>query len=185
MQKGGDDLMLYEESAAQTGGITVYQPEGDSDEENGPSSPFSEMLPSAYRYSENMSILSGQGLSAVTEVSESDSSQHSRSGCSEEAAGNETSRELVCVSKPLYANSDGTGSPNVLGARKRQEVSPRVGEDNILDISQAVEESFSDVSDGCDTSLNDCSATTKLLLGISSPTRMNTSQEEDAFLFLP
>lgn len=165
-KKNALDLML----SVQQDSTSVYQAGGDSDEENGPSSPFSEMLPSAYRYSENMSILSGQGLSAVEEVTETDSSQRSinisLSGFSEDAPND-------------------SGSPNLSAVRKRNEKGNSVNTNKMLDISRSVSESFSDVSEspsnGCDP---DCQeATTQLLLGISSPTRAN--HEDDTLLFLP
>ena len=174
--KAGADLLLYDRSAGPQDNTSLYHGGGDSDDENGPNSPFSEMLPSAYRYSENMSILSGHGLSALTEMTESDSSQQSLklslSGFSDEAAND-------------------SFPPNRVAIRKRKD-DGRVVNNRALDISRSVEEeSFSDeeseshAADGCARGLSDCSAaTTQLLLGISSPTRNNTSQEDEAMLFL-
>lgn len=165
--KGDVDLMLYDRSTTAgpvNGSMLIPPHSGDEEEEDLPASPFSLVVPSAYRYSENMSILSGNGLSAVSEKTETDSSKQSV-GSIEDGAEN-----------------------NVLGIRKREiETNPRVGEDNMLDFSQAVGESFSDVSESPsdDGGQMSCVDTTQLLLGISSPTRMNTSQEDDAFLFLP
>lgn len=87
-----------------------------------PSSPFSEMLPDAYRFNENMSILSGQGaMSAIAEDEEmtvSSAIMMSEAGYSTEAAADtDSSLASFDVPKSLYTHVP--ESPILLGARKR------------------------------------------------------------------
>ena len=87
-------------------------------------SPFSEMLPDAYRFNENMSILSGQGgMSAIIEDEEvyshaSSSLLMSDAGYSTEAAA-ETDSSLLSMDIPKSLYTRAAESPNLLGARKR------------------------------------------------------------------
>lgn len=93
-----------------------------------PTSPFSEMLPDAYRFNENMSILSGQGpggMSAIAEDEEmtvhsqtSSAIMMSEAGFSTEA-GAETDTSLLSLDVPKSLYSRHPESPNLLGARKR------------------------------------------------------------------
>ena len=185
------DLAIYEEAISQAGQSSLHGLPTESDEEHGPSpsSPFSEMLPSAYRYSENMSILSGQGLSAVTEVTESDGTQSiniSLSGFSEDNGGDEVDGNVVEMPESLVLRS--------------QSVSPCLTETDRSSSSELHCETSSDNYDGEDYSSSDDSpkesepqtksskpaAMTSLLLGIASPkNKLNTSSHDDeALLFL-
>jgi hypothetical protein len=89
-------------------------------------SPFSEMLPDAYRFNGNMSIMSGQGtgMSAIIEDEEVTVHSHtssaifmSEAGFSEQAAETDTSLMSFDIPKSLYTRVP--ESPNLLGARKR------------------------------------------------------------------
>lgn len=89
-------------------------------------SPFSEMLPDAYRFNGNMSIMSGQGtgMSAIIEDEEVTVHSHtssaifmSETGFSEQAAETDTSLMSFDIPKSLYTRVP--ESPNLLGARKR------------------------------------------------------------------
>jgi hypothetical protein len=108
------------------------------------SSPFSEMLPDAYQFNGNMSIMSGQGqgvgMSAILEDEEATIHSHnssaifmSETGFSEQAGETDTSLMSFDIPKSLYTRVP--ESPNLLGARKRnhdQVISADSGEDTSL-----------------------------------------------------
>lgn len=87
-----------------------------------PSSPFSEMLPSAYRFNDNMSILTGQG--GMSPVFEADACSDSSGGFASEHDTSLLSFEQVDNHNNSSNNSNnihryGASSPILLGARAR------------------------------------------------------------------
>lgn len=153
-------------------------PSASDDENLHPSSQFSEMLPSAYRYNENMSTYSDQmGLSAVSEVTDEDSSARTKSpegvppGISEH--GNPPSSLLVqtgsSITGPVY-------NPG-----------PSYRADHEGDGGQ--EDDLSDVSSSPKGKSNGNPAAIGSLLEIASPRRQNnfsypTSDDDDDLLLL-
>jgi hypothetical protein len=117
-------------AVSQMAGSSMLGGLSEIDEECGPSSPFSEMLPKAYRFSENLSVASSEreGLSAVLELSEfSDSSQQSimvsLSGFSEEAAGDGTDgSSSLDMPNSLYfkkGRADDDEEDIIMGAKRK------------------------------------------------------------------
>lgn len=143
-------------AATQAAGSTVHDLQYDAGDRS--ASPFSEMLPTAYRYNENLSILSGSnGLEAVAEDNSprdietppspartegSSSIILSESGYTTEAADEDESLSFD-VPRSLYTKV--TESPELLGARKRKEslllshasilVDPNMSSDSEIDDS--------------------------------------------------
>lgn len=146
-------------AATQAAGSSLYDHHYDPDAER-PASPFSEMLPSAYRYNDNMSILSGHqqvGLEAVIEQNpstdeespspgantiESSSIMVSESGYTTEAAEDDSVSLSFGMPTSLYRTV--AESPELLGARKRREsvvtknasilVDPNMSDDSMGDV---------------------------------------------------
>jgi hypothetical protein len=153
-------------------------------------SPFSEMLPSAYRFSGNMSVMSGEidnssgsGLSAVLENPSGEQSsrdggeslQMSESGYTTEAAGSD-SISFLDMPKTLYPRS--ANSPLLLGAKKR--------EDNIITAKagSAEYDELSDVSESPSNSPKGKSATSPILLYPSHDDENDESTDmDDALIF--
>lgn len=156
--KNGTSMVLHEGETTLAGGGSPGAGDG-IDEENGPSSPFSAMLPSTYRYSENMSIISGQeGLSAVTEVSESDGTPsigHALSGSSPDSHVN----EKVVFDFP---KSLGGQSPNSSNGDRSVGSNGETNETSPLKLCGVAQNS-------------------SLLAGLTSPIR---NKEDDVLLFL-
>jgi hypothetical protein len=137
-------------AATQAAGSTLFILQDDSPREEGPGSPFSEMLPSAYRFNENMSILSGSHneLDVVFERSDEssvgDRSDMMVSDCGYTTEGDDS--VSLGVTRSLYKKdgyvSDSSQSPLVLGARRRP-ISPGgtlLGKNAGLDDSDAVDD---------------------------------------------
>lgn len=93
----------------------------DDDDGDHPTSPFSEMLPSAYRFNDNMSIMSGRdGLSAVTEAAESSEEQlsdNSIAGFTADAVGNGGDESSLSFEMPqcLYTTKDNNTCATTVG----------------------------------------------------------------------
>jgi hypothetical protein len=123
----GENGSVMEGAATQAAGSTLFMIESGSPCE-GRISPFSEMLPSAYRFNENMSILSGSQndhLDIVLERSE-ESSIGERSELLVSDCGYTTEGEdsmIIDASNTLYAKNRSSGlaegSPLILGACRR------------------------------------------------------------------
>jgi hypothetical protein len=178
-----------------------------------PRSPFSEMLPSAYRFNENMSIMSGgqdsgsgsSGLSVVIESPNGEAGMSppspatesivvSESGYTTEAGGEDEESSFGCldVHKSLYSTLP-PESPNLLGAKKRLE------NQITANAMQNEADSMSDVSSSPQTSPQKSQAATsegqgqKILLSIPQAKDSNNNnnnmadesmEADDALLFV-
>lgn len=196
---GTESLAPYPGGASHMAGSSMLGGLTEVDEESGPTSPFSEMLPKAYRYSENLSVASSEreGLSAVHEVSEySDSSQQSilvsLSGFSEEAAG-DTSDGSSSLDMPnsLYfkqVRADDDEEDILLGAKRKLDTHLSGGNisydsDNMSDVTSS-SPTMSPVQSDEERDFNSrphpsCLSSSSLLL---LPADVNTSVNEDASL---
>ena len=180
------DLVVYESP-----GTRGVEGSAESDEENGPSSPFSRMIPTAYQYSDHLSVLSGTGLSAVTEITESEGTRsvNSPSGYSGEAGGIGNS-VVEAVASPWHMSDSGCSDVSeatkhvamiLFHSCERENTSESVGDDIMSDVSPCP----SDESEEYTVLQQQPSVTTSLLLEISSPKGANTSiHEDDDLLFL-
>jgi hypothetical protein len=156
------------------------------------SSPFSEMVPDAYRLNGNTSIVSGQGggMSAILEDEEvtihsqaSSAIFMSETGFSEQAAETDTSLMSFDIPKSLYTRVP--ESPNLLGARRRsheQIIATDSGEDtSVSDIenSSVVDESTPDSPVARHGALPNTSGTISSLLDDSelAPPRISARQQ--------
>eukprot|EP00977_Amphora_coffeiformis_P010329 scaffold2413_cov171-Amphora_coffeaeformis.AAC.4 len=143
------------------------------DEENGdPSSPLSRMIPSAYTYSDHLSILSATGLSAVEEATESEGTPSVNS-----TSGAEINAPACGLLDPVYYTF-----PMILFDTSKGGNPNEPAEDGaISDVSPCP----SDESGEENSTHQQPNATTSLLLDISSPKGANTSVHEDEdLLFL-
>jgi len=167
-------------------GATAREMQGsvEIDEEIGkPTSPLSRMIPSAYQYSDHLSILSGTGLSAVEEVSDSEgtpsvnsTSDYPRENTSIEIISSHVPASMLDLGRHnspviLFDTSEG-GNPN------------EYSEDGttISDVSPCQSE---DSAEENNVDHQQPNITTSLLMDISSPKGTNTSAHEDEdLLFL-
>ena len=133
VRKGQHDndepLSLYPSDSTQGQSLESSQVVLDRDR---PTSPFSEMLPKAYRFSGNLSVLSGSnqsGLSMVPEVesSSSESVVVSESGYSTEAGESDATASFCDLPKSLYTKDE---TPLLLGATQRMS-------DGVSDVSES------------------------------------------------
>jgi hypothetical protein len=109
-------------AATQAAGSSVHTSTLNSSSSARPASPFSEMVPGAYKLGENMSILSNSHMDPVFEDGDAESIMVSESGYSTEAgetdAGESTTLSST-VPRALLYQSDSVSSPDYLGARPR------------------------------------------------------------------
>jgi hypothetical protein len=150
-----------------------------------PTSPFSEMLPMAYRYNENMSILSGgvEGLEMVMENSDGEipSPQNtdassilvSDSGYTTDAGEEEDEEADISLSfdvpRSLYTRV--TESPRLLGARRRRE--------SIISANSSVLDRSLGSDDGDDNNDDDNNDDTLLVWTPSKESALGEDPDED------
>lgn len=162
--KEASDLVIHEGDATLAAGSTIINHAGlqsDIDEENGSASPFTEMLPTAYRYGENMSILSGRGLSAVSEVTESDGTPSIGNTLSSDSAEYSSSNNESggLLDSPISPKSSAGSPSSSAGDASNCQPSPQEEETR--------------------TPLKSCAATSLLLSDLASPVRATASANED------
>lgn len=168
-----------------------------------PASPFTEMLPNAYRYTEEMTILSvnppsiqgsGSGLSAVAELSSAEeqstfeeaSTAQGSIVISESGYTTEGVEDSVSFDMPQSLYLRAPDSPLLLGAKKRDGVD--IAEDSMSEISGSEEESVN--TNSLNVTQDDASATLPqqpdLLADTLATGILDRSEqtEDEALLFL-
>lgn len=114
-RKGGND---HDGAATQAAATMTFINESHDLGSPRPSSPFSEMLPSAYRFNDNMSILlTGQG--GMSPVIEDDGSVSQQSSAAFSDLEGQQPHDSLSFDMPKSIYAKGTSSPELLGARKR------------------------------------------------------------------
>lgn len=179
--------------ATEAAGTSIFN---DSDISSGvkQSSPFSEMLPSAYRYNDNMSILTGQG--GMSPVFEDDGSASQSTGAYTDLEQAETMS--FDMPKSVYSENDtdisadaGTtvaSSPLLLGARKRVGGSMTAGlhmSDMESDTGSSVQgdDSLAGSDDASATSSTNMASSTAFDTLLGRPEPRSPQGEDKALLF--
>jgi len=140
-KRGGDDSG----DATLAAGLSIMN-ESDisSHVHHAPASPFSEMLPSAYRFSENMSILTEKGgMSPVIELSHDEQSQDTSEDMLSDSSPAPDNASLLSFDLPPPRSIYPEISPVLLGARKRAggETTAGMHEESESDLDSSMESS--------------------------------------------
>lgn len=172
-RKGGAILLSDVGSSIQ--GLPSTSDDGDETEIEAPESPVIDMLPPAYQdqSNETMSIFSGLGLSAVTEVTEAEDSTR---------AGYSPQQSDECKSSPSSLLIVGAGIPS---SQPQRNPGPSYRQDTDGEGGPQYDDDVSDVSDSPKAESNGFSeALESLLLGTSTPLQTRTAEEDEDLLFL-